>query len=80
VGEFRIVRIYKITLEKVMNEGEGRRTLEVLYKGPTANFASEGLDASQSIHIKLPINIILSKLVNFLAFSFLKFPKPPKAA
>jgi hypothetical protein len=28
------------------------RTLEVLYKGPTANFASEGLDASQSIHIK----------------------------
>jgi len=35
-----------------MNEGEGRRTLQVLYKGPTANFASEGLDASQSTHIK----------------------------
>jgi hypothetical protein len=37
-----------------MNEGEGRRTLEALYKGPTANFASEGLDASPSIHIKPP--------------------------
>jgi hypothetical protein len=38
-----------------MNKGERRRTLEVLYKVPTANFASEGLDASQSIHIKPPI-------------------------
>jgi hypothetical protein len=51
---FESYESYKITLEKVMNEGEGRRTLEVLYKGPTANFASEGLDASQSIYIKPP--------------------------
>jgi hypothetical protein len=36
---------------------EGRRALEVLYKGPTANFAFEGLDASQSIHIKPSINV-----------------------
>jgi hypothetical protein len=48
---FESYKSCKITLEKVMNEGEGRKMLEVLYKSPTANFASEGLDASQSIYI-----------------------------
>jgi hypothetical protein len=32
-------------------EEEGRRTFEVIYEGPTVNFASVGLDASQSIDI-----------------------------
>jgi hypothetical protein len=43
---FELYALYKTTPEKVMNEEEGRRTLEVLCKGPTANFASAGLDAS----------------------------------
>jgi hypothetical protein len=42
-------------------EEEGRRTLEVLYKGPRFDLASVGLDASQSIHIKLSIYRVILK-------------------
>jgi hypothetical protein len=50
MGELRIVRIIQNNTETVIEE-EGRRTFEVIYEGPTVNFASVGLDASQSIDI-----------------------------
>jgi hypothetical protein len=47
VEEIKRLRVIQNNTETIIDkEEEGGRTLRALYKGPTANFASIGLDAS----------------------------------